>query len=243
MKWVVAGFFLVVFGYVLRRILRLDVETTLGPRLRPLDRLRDDAYRPVALELDTQIAILGISLNEAFAERDSGNPELAWRLVGLALSEWSRMSEILDVLLNGMTRYMPTVRVGGPVRSMVATRFKSRVMFDYVRMHEMLNQIVFRSKQKFQLHVRVLRRAVENLTSDFRQLCRSGEQIENRADDLWQNFDFEFHDFDLIVKEILLAYRAFLASLPDSEVVEFAADLSATLPRGVRSETWALVSE
>jgi hypothetical protein len=247
MKWVIGWAILVTFGLVLRRLMRLDgdprsLSRGLSP-LAPLSVGREAVYRPVALELDTHAAILGISLNEAFEERDAGNQDLAWRLIRLTASEWTRMVDILNVLLGAMNNYMPTLHVVGPVRNMVASRFKSQVMLDYAPLHEVVNQLVFRSKLKFQVHSRILRRAAEMLTADFRHICRAGEKQENRPPEVWQLFDFEFHDFDLITKEVLLALRSFLAGLPDSEIPEFASELAASLPRGMRSGNWDLAKE
>jgi hypothetical protein len=244
MKWVLGVAILFAVGYVLRRVLRLDgqpgsLSRGLSP-LAPLGTGREAVYRPVALELDTHAAILGISLNEAFEERDRGNMDLAWRLIRLTASEWGRMVDIVAALLATMNKYMPAVNVAGPVRGMSASRFKSKVMLEFAPLHEVVNQLVFRSKLKFQVHTRILRRAAETLTTDFRRLCRAGETPENRSPEVWKLFDLEFHDFDLITKEVLLALRAFLAGLPDSEIPEFATELAASLPRGVRSATWDL---
>jgi hypothetical protein len=247
MEWVIGGTVLVAFGFVLRRLLRLDGDPrSLSHSLSPLSALggsREAVYGPVAQELDTHAAIVGISLNEAFEERESGNMDLGWRLIGLTVSEWARMVDILNALLAAMNKYMPTIHLAGPVRTMASSRFKSQIMLEYSPMDEVVNQLVFRSKLKFQIHVRILRRAAEILTVDFRRLCRTAEKQDNRSPQIWQTFDFEFHDFDLIAKEVLLALRSFLAGLPDSEVPPFAAELAGSLPRGVRSKTWNLVNQ
>jgi len=244
MKWVIGLAFLTGFGFVLRRFMRLDGDPAslyrnLSP-LAPLSTDRESVYRPVALEIDTHAAMLGISLNEAFEERDAGNSDLAWRLIRLTAAEWARLVEILTILLAAMTKYMPTVQVVGPVRSVASSHFKSQVMLDYAPLHEVVNQLIFRSKQKFQAHLRTLRRGVETLTADFRHICRAGEMGENRPPEVWQALDLEFHDFDLLTKEVLLALRSFLAGLPKSDVPEFASELTASLPRGVRSKSWDL---
>jgi hypothetical protein len=197
-------------------------------------------YRPVALEIDAHATILAISLNEAFEERDSGNTDLAWRLIRLTAAEWARLFDILTVLIGVMTKYMPTVQVVGPVRSMPSNHFRSQVMLEYTPLNEVLNQLIFRSKQRFQVHLRTLRRAVDTVTADFRRICRARERDGNQPVEVWQALDFEFHDFDLLTKEVLLALRSFLSGLPQSTISEFAAELTTSLPRGVRSKTWDL---
>jgi len=124
MEWVFGGLVLVAFGAVLRRVLRMNSD---GPKPGPvpLGLAREAIYRPIALELETQAAILGISLNDAFEERDSGHSDNAWCLVHLSTSEWGRLAEIVVALLNTVNEYMPLARVAVPVRSLATQHFKS----------------------------------------------------------------------------------------------------------------------
>lgn len=184
--------------------------------------------------METQSAMLGVSLNDAIEERDSHHEEIAWRLAWLTLDEWSRLAELLAALLAVINKHLPSARVPLPVRSMVAHRFRSRIMLDYVRMHEVLDQLVFRSRLRFHLHIRVLRRAVETLSADFESTQRQGERALDHSLEFWGQLDFDFHDFDLITKETMLAFRAFLLYLPDEFLPAFAADLEPILRHGVR---------
>ena len=236
MQWALGALVLIIVGFVLRRLLRLDSEPRRSASgLARLSTNREELYQPVAHEFDTRSTIVAISLNEAFEERDSGHADNAWRLVQLSASEWSRLSEVTEAVLGLVVKYMPAARIVVPVRTLATHRFKSPIMMDQVRMHEVLHQLVFRSKLRFQLHVRVLRRALDSLTGDFLQQCRSAELYEERPPELWTSFDLQFHDFDLITKETLLAFRAFLVCLPDSELVDFSTELAAVLAERVRS--------
>jgi len=239
MEWVFGGLVLVAFGAVLRRVLRMNSD---GPKPGPvpLGLAREAIYRPIALELETQAAILGISLNDAFEERDSGHSDNAWCLVHLSTSEWGRLAEIVVALLNTVNEYMPLARVAVPVRSLATQRFKSRIMIELMRTHELVQQLVFRSKLRFQLHIRTLRRAAETVTADFRHEYHAAEDAGNQSPDLWRLLDLEAHDFDLITKETLLAFRAFLPCLRDSDLAGFAAEIKSVMPRGVRTVSVAV---
>ena len=239
MEWVFGGLVLVAFGAVLRRVLRMNSD---GPKPGPvpLGLAREAIYRPIALELETQAAILGISLNDAFEERDSGHSDNAWCLVHLSTSEWGRLAEIVVALLNTVNEYMPLARVAVPVRSLATQHFKSRIMVELMRTHELVQQLVFRSKLRFQLHIRTLRRAAETVTADFRHEFHAAEDAGNQSPDLWRLLDLEAHDFDLITKETLLAFRAFLPCLRDSDLAGFAAEIKSVMPRGVRTVSVAV---
>ena len=191
-------------------------------------------YQSVGQELATQCVILGITLNDAIDEKDAGHAEIASRLVRLCAGEWDRVTEVLGGLLSVVAKHMPVAQVAVPLRSLSAHRLKSRTMIDFFRMCELLDQRVFRSKMRFQLQVRVLRRANETLTAEFRKNFRYAERTGDQPPEYWSRLDLLFHDFDLLSKEILLAFRPFRACLPDSAVKAFAADVSALRPRPER---------
>jgi hypothetical protein len=200
-----------------------------------LNPARECIYQSVAAEMETQVSIVGISLNDAIEQRDSGRREMAWRLVDLTECEWDRLAQIVSGLLNTLAKYMPVARVAVPVRSVAAHHFKSSPMAGYARMHEAFDQFVFRYKLRFYLHIRLLRHAVEALTAEFGRTYRCGLRADDDSDGVWNHLDLYFHDFDLITKEALLAFRAFLVCLPDEELSDFAADLNALVAHRVRT--------
>ncbi len=110
-------------------------------------------------------------------------------------------------------------------------------MVDYVRMHELLDQLVFSSSRRYQLQLRLLRRAAEIVTGEFRRTYRQAERADERPAEVWSQIDLYFHDFDLIAKEAVLAFRALLASLPLSDLPRFSVDLNALLHARVRTRT------
>jgi hypothetical protein len=122
---------------------------------------------------------------------------------------------------------------------MDAAHFRSASMIEYVRLHEWVDQFLFRNKLRFNLQVRILRRAVETLTDDFRRAQpRAYSAIEDPSA-AWNRLDRDLHDLDLISKEIVLTLRSFLACLPDSAARQFGAELRPALQRGVRSGAWS----
>ena len=239
MRWLLGaggGGLLVAFGFVLRRLLRMGGGSV--PSLCGWVRLtatREAAYQSIAEEIETQVSIVGVSLNDAIHQRDSGEMETAWRLVDLADCQWDRLAQTVTGLLNALATYMPVARVLLPPRSVAAHHLKSPAMAGYARMHEAFNQFVFRYKLRFHLHIRLLRHAAEVLTAEFERTYRGGRRDDDGSNGVWTHLDICFHDFDLITKETLLACRAFLACLPDKELPDFAADLNALVSHRVRT--------
>ncbi len=220
------GLILLIMGFVLRSVFRMDSGVRArSARSEPLTPDGLAIYTPISLEVETQVAIINISLNDAIEERDSGHDEIAWRLVRLAASEWERVAETITALLDALQKNMPQARALVPYRGIVARRFKSRSMIEYLRMYQLLDKLVIRSKVRFQLQVHMLRRAAADLTTEFNRAYHYGERTDDRPPELWQRLDIYSHDFDLVTKETLMAFRAFLICLPPSALQTFAADL------------------
>ncbi len=238
MHWVVGVLILAVVGFLLRRLLWTKLPEQRAPAgLAPLGSERRAVYDAFAPEVEAMFAMLGISLNDAFEERDAGHHEMAWRMVRLSASEWYGMEKVIAGLLNTLTKHLPNAQVVVTPRSIHAHRFMSKPMVDYVRMHELLDQLVFSSHRRYQLQLRLLRRAVEIVTGEFRRTYRQAEKADDRSAEVWSQIDLCFHDFDLIAKEAVLAFRALLACLPLSDLPRFSFDLNTLLRGRVRTRS------
>jgi hypothetical protein len=241
MQWVLGALILAIVGIVLRSLLGMKLSDQRPPAgLVPLGNERQAVYDGLALEVEARTAILGISLNDAFEERDAGRYEMAWRMVLLSASAWDGMAKILVGLLDTLGKHLPEAQVVVTPRSIHAHRFKSKPMVDYVRMHELLDQLVFSSRRRYQLQLRLLRRAAEIVTGEFRRTCRQAERTDDRSAEVWNQIDLYFHDFDLIAKEALLAFRALLSCLPPAVLPKFSLDLNALMRGRVRTRPVAV---
>ncbi|MGH9352366.1 MAG: hypothetical protein ACRD2G_09425 [Terriglobia bacterium] len=239
MAWALAILALLVVGYVFRRILRLDEPEPRARGLIPLPADLESIYRPVSLELETQVVLLGISLNEALGQRQAGSEENAWRLVRLALCQWERLSDAVAVVLKSIADHFPQTRSLVSVRDLTSHQFKSHAMIESMQTGAMLHEVIFRSKSRYQFQVRVIRRAVDMLTLEFNGTILAAERAPDAAGDMWNNIDPSFHDFDLVVKEALLAFRSFLLAVPAPLLPEIAAELSEVVTHSVRSKSVA----
>lgn len=236
MNWLIGVAVLLGGAAALRRLLfKGEGPARRSAGLARLDSEREALYRSVARDLETQTTIMGVSLNDAFEERDSGRHEIAWHLVQIAASEWERVNEVLALALGAMGKAMPGASLTIPARGMAGHRFKSRLMTDFLRFYEFLDLLLFHSKARFQLRVHVLRRAAETLTREFRRSFRYAERTEDRPPELWTRLDLYCHDFDVVTKETLFALRTFLPSLSSPALKTFAADLQNVARHGARS--------
>jgi len=236
MDWVLGGMFLVAVGAVLRLALRMGTSapqrTTGTAPLRPELRA---VYNAIGQEVETHSTILGIFLNDAFDERDAPRLDMAWRMVELSAGEWSRLAEIVKGLLNTLTKHLTHCPAIAPPPRLVTEHFKSRIMTDSLRVYELLDRLVLHSSQRFQLRVRLLRRAVESLSKEFRHTYRYMEKTQDHSPEIWARYDLYFHDFDLIAKETLLAFRTLLACMPSEALGDLTVDLHVLLQRGART--------
>ena len=231
----VGGLILLVVGLCLRRLLGLG--SRRGSRIGRPDVLAPAhlaLYTSFSNEIETQIAIISVSLNDAFEERDSGRQENAWHLVRISAAEWQRVVGILTAMLDAIQRNLSKPHALIPYRGIVARRFHSRSMIDLLRMYEFLDQLLFRSRARFHLQVHMLRKAAATLTKEFTRAYNYGERTEDRPAELWQRLDIYSHDFDLVNKEALMAFRAFLSCLSPKSLQSFAGELEPILRREAR---------
>jgi hypothetical protein len=121
-----------------------------------------------------------------------------------------------------------------PVRRIATGHFKSRAVIDNVGLYEFLDQVLFGSRPRFSLQLRLLFRTSALLIKEFKRACREGERTLDSSDELWTRLDYYFHDFDLIAKETLLAFRTLLACQSPEGAQELALDLQILLERGTR---------
>ena len=157
MRWLIASLILAGVGLLLRRILHMggpkkSQESFLGLLRAELHNL----YLPVAQEIETQTTILGVTLNEAFAERDAGRAEMSWRIVRLARGEWQRLTELVSGLHAVLAKYLPATDGVAVTRRVAVSHFKSQSAIDNVAFYEFLDQVLFSSKQRFSLKLRLL---------------------------------------------------------------------------------------
>jgi hypothetical protein len=238
MHWLQGILILAGVGFLLRRLLWTKSPVHRAPAgLAPLGSERRAVYDGFAPEVEARIAMLGISLNDAFEERDAGRPDMAWRMVRLSASEWDGMAKIVAGLLDALAKHLPEAHVVVTPRSIHAHRFKSKAMVEYARMHELLDQLVFSSRRRYQLQLRLLRRAAEIVSGEFRRSYRQAERTEDPCSEVWNQIDLYFHDFDLIAKEGVLALHALLACLPLSVLPRFSLELDALLHGRVRTRS------
>ncbi len=232
----VGGLILLIAGLVLRGLLGLNPNRRHGASRH--HRLTDQQlaiFTPFSTEVETQVAIISISLDDAINEHNSGHPDLAWRLVQLSASEWARVTETITGLLEILHKYLPQACGVIPCRGMTVRGFKTRLMADHLRLYEFLDKIIVHSRMRFQLQIHASKRAVAALTSEFTRTYAGGERSSDRLPEFWQRLDVDSHDFDLLAKETLLAFRGLLICLPAEDLAAFSADLQGVLRRGVLS--------
>jgi hypothetical protein len=235
MGWVIGGIILAAVAVLLRWILRMGApgKTPAGGTGFLRGELQA-IYEPVAQEIEARATILGITLNDAFGEREANRHEMAWQIVRLAVGEWERLTELVIGVQSLISKFLPATTGIVPVRRVVGGRFMSRPVMDYIGLYELLDQALFSSKRRFSLQLRLMFRASAALSKEFRHACREGALTLDSSDELWTRLDYYFHDFDLIAKETLLAFRTLLACQSPEQAQELALDLQVLLERGMR---------
>jgi len=236
MIWILESGILVVVAVLLRRVLHMGRDS--APQRAPLHRLKRNAsplYGSIASEIEAHTTILGVLLNDTIEEQNSGDPEIARRMLDLFGSEWERAVELVLSLQDISLKYFPMVQSPIDARNLDARLFQSQALREFLSRHGVLDQFVFRSKLRFQLHLRLLRRATAVLNENFAEArYDAGRSSRFFAWTLTQA-DLYFHDLDLLAKQTLLGFNAELAYLPDAALKDINAELSVLTRNSVLS--------
>ena len=175
MHWVTGTLILATVAVVVRRALHMGDngkaqrrrQASLRPDLQAL-------YTPVEQEVAARTTILGITLNDAFGEREANRHDMAWHIVRLAVGEWERATELTEGLQNLISRFLPDTNGVAPLRRVAISHFKSRAVRDYVGLYEFLDQLLFSPKHRFGLQLRLLFHGSTVLSKEFKRACRRG---------------------------------------------------------------------
>lgn len=228
MIWALEIGVLFAVALVLRRALHMGRDTSSQGAV---PRHRKTSYSPLvsplASEIEAHVTILGVLLNDAIEEQDSGRPGNAQQVLGLFGSEWGRFVEMIVNVQNLSLRYLPTVQYPIDARILDARSFRSQPMGEFLSRHRLLDQFVFRSKLRFQLHLRLLRRATAALNESFEEINRDAGNNRRLFNWLLAQLDLYFHDLDLLAKETLLGFNSEMAYLPAAALEDMAGELAA----------------
>ena len=225
---------LIVVALVLRRVLRMGrfavssdaITKRSTPQIEPV-------YRPLASEIEAHSTILAVSLNDAFEEIKAGRFDAAQSMVSIFATEWSRLTNMVDAMQHLALRYLPAVNLPVPVRNLDPSHFRSGTMIEFVRFHGFVDQFVFRPKLRFQLHLRLQRRAIAMLSEEFQRTRRNTDEDNELMGYALAQLDLYLHDMDRLAKETLLAFRAELACLPENSLPAIDEEVQDLVSHGV----------
>jgi len=232
MIWIFEIGILFVVALALRRILHMgrdDVRQVQAPRFRRPGN--NPLCTPLASEIEGHTTILGVLLNDVIEEQNSGNAEVARRMLRVFDSERERLVELVVDLQNLSIKYLPAIQYPIYTRFLNHEAFRSQPVSDFVKRHGGLDQFIFRSKLRFNLQLRLMRRVTALLNESFEELKDGAETTSASLDWALFQIDLYFHDLDLLAKETLLGFNEQLAGLPDSVRQDIGVEISALTSR------------
>lgn len=243
MLWILEFGILLALGVALRRILHIG-HTTVPEKVNP--RFRRPANNPLCSpllsEIDAHTTILGVVLNDAINEQARGNAEISHGMLDIFNSERERLVDLVINLQNLSLKYLPAVQYPVEARRLDPVSFRSEPVTDILERHGVLEQFVFRSKLRFQLQLRLLRRATALLNESFEEVRRhTGTGAQGFASALSQ-LDLYYHDLDLLAKETILGFSEELAALPDTVLDDMVVEISVLMSRNAVASSSAMAT-
>lgn len=239
MVWPLELGILPVVAFTLWRLLHMGRNSALksaSPR-RHRKPNHNPLFSPLASEIEAHVTILGVLLNDAIEEQDSARPDNARRVLGLFASEWERLVALVVSVQNLSLRYLPMVQYPIDARILNPRSFRSQPMGEFLTRHGHLDQFVFRSRSRFQLHLRLLRRATAVLNESLEEINRDAGENSRLLNWALAQFDLYFHDMDMLAKETLLGFSSELAYLPATALEDMATELAVLTSSSVLTPT------
>jgi|SRR5579884_1805940 len=230
MVWALQAGVLLVVAVVLRRVLRMG-QTASREKVSRQPKPNSPVYLSLTSEIEAHTTILGVLLNDAIEEQNSGNTELARHTLNLFDSERQRVVDLVINLQNLALKYLPAALNTIVTRTLSDRSFRSEPVSDLIRRQGNLEQFVFRSKLRFQLQLRLLRRATAILNESFEEIKHDAEVNSKLFDWALSQIDLHLHDLDLLARETLLGFGAELASMPRGVLQELADEVIALTSR------------
>lgn len=226
MVWIFEIGVLCAVAVVLRRALHMgsgDIRQEARPRFRRPGN--NPLCSPLASEVEGHTTILGVLLNDVIEEQNSGNSEIARRMLRVFDSERERLVDFVVDLQNLSLKYLPAIQYPIRTRFLNHEAFRSQPVSDFVKRHGGLEQFIFRAKLRFNLQLRLMRRVTALLNESFEELKSEIGTSATSLDWALLQIDLYYHDLDLLAKETLLGFNEELAGLPESVRQEIAAEI------------------
>jgi hypothetical protein len=193
---------------------------------------KNELFESTVRRLESSYAMLSVALNEAFSLCARG--ELVRARLQLAVA-----SELAGLFAPPLVSALATMgnhaRVHGTysrVEPLNPVFFRGATAHRAASWSSIWHGILFRGRPRFLQKLRVLSKAVQDLTSEFR--ATAGVLVEGTSTNpgtRWATLDVLHFDLNTCLRESVVVLKSFLCAVPDSELESLRARLIEPPPR------------
>jgi hypothetical protein len=204
----VFGGLLVLFLFGLRneQAVRRDWEILLTPRGEKL-------YQSIESRVQSQMALVGLTYDEAFQIRGLGSTEEARHLLDVGYRIIEQFSPSMLRLLAAMATFSRMVSAMAPVQPLRPTNFRLTQLASLAYLNQLLHQFLVSRAERFRLRLYILGRsfglATRFLLNSTRRIVKNDPEAERE----WEQVQAIRHDFQALTDESMDSLRVLLTSL------------------------------
>jgi hypothetical protein len=204
----VFGGLLVLFLFGLRneQAVRRDWEILLTPRGEKL-------YQSIESRVQSQMALVGLTYDEAFQIRALGSTEEARHLLDVGYRIIEQFSPSMLRLLAAMTTFSRMVSAMAPVQPLRPTNFRLTQLASLAYLNQLLHQFLVSRAERFRLRLYILGRSFGLATRFLLNSTRRIVKNEPEAEREWDQVQAIRHDFQALTDESMDSLRVLLTSL------------------------------
>ncbi len=174
--------------------------------------------------LESNYAMLSVSLDEALELRHLGHPGKSLLAVGITSGLCKLLTQPLTGLLRALSEHAKHYGTIPNAAPLDPANFQGQRGQRSARMSGLINHVLLSHRLQFLHKVSTLEEMVVDLGKDFR---RAADDLAEGASlnplKMWANVDADHYDLNTCLREAIVVFKSFLIALPEGQLGAFQA--------------------
>lgn len=185
---------------------RSEWETLLTPA-------GEKIFEHARVEIQTNTCMVGVAMQEAHAIKRLGDIDEALRFLNIGGEVVERFTPNLLSLLAVMARFSRMISAVTPVNPILPSNFHLAELVNLAHLHNILNQMLISTKQRFRLKLFVIGKGVSIASRFLVVRIKNIVSQRSQADQEWDEIVGIGNDFQRLSEESIQSFRSLLEAL------------------------------
>jgi len=173
-------------------------------------------------KLESSYVMLSVSLDEAIALRQLGQPAKSLQAMGITSGLCRLLTQTLAGLLRALSEHAKHYGTIPNATPLDPANFQGQKGQRSARMSSLLNHVLLSQRLQFLHKVSTLMEMVEDLGKDFRRAADDlAEGLSVNPNQMWDEVDTDHYDLNTCMREAIVVFKSFLIALPENQLGTF----------------------